>query len=259
MRAVIAIPARYGSTRLPGKALAAIGDDPMVVRVWRRCRLVRGIERVLVATDDARIRDAVVGAGGEAVLTGAHHVSGTDRIAEALRGEDYDLAVNVQGDEPFVDPGAVEALLAACSGEGAPEAATLAVPVRSARELFDTSVVKVHVAAGGDAVYFSRFPVPFRAEHWRVGPDAWRPAPSASAAPLGLRHVGVYAFRREFLERFTRLAPAAGELAERLEQLRVIEHGHRMRVVTTQWEPLGVDTAEDLEAARRRAAAERPG
>src|SRR5512139_2037978 len=144
MRVVIAIPARIGSTRLPAKALADIGGEPMIVRVWRRCSRVRGGARVLVATDDERIAAAVRGARGEAVLTG-EHPSGTDRIAAAVLGDPCELVVNVQGDEPFVDPAAVEALIGCFSAGGAHEAATLAAPMRSADELYAPSVVKVLV------------------------------------------------------------------------------------------------------------------
>lgn len=241
MRVVIAIPARIGSTRLPAKALAEICGEPMVVRVWRRCTRVRGVSGVLVATDDERICSVVRAAGGVAVLTAAHHASGTDRIAEAVRGERCDLVVNVQGDEPFVEPEPLEALVAVFAAGMPPEAATLATPVRDAADLLNPAVVKVLVGLDGYAVYFSRHPVP-----WREG-----------FQPAGyLRHIGIYAYRPAFLQRFTALEPAFGERSERLEQLRILEHGHRIRVVLTPWESLAVDTPADLERARERAARE---
>jgi 3-deoxy-manno-octulosonate cytidylyltransferase (CMP-KDO synthetase) len=256
VRAVIAIPARYGSTRLPGKALCDIGGEPMVVRVWRRCTRVRGVERVLVATDDERIRAAVARAGGEAVMTSPAHLSGTDRIAEAVRGTGCDVVVNVQGDEPFLDPAAVESLLAAFAGAAPPEVATIATPLVRPEELADPAAVKVLVGRDGNAVYFSRFPVPVRETLWETGGGAWRLRPDADVAGAGyLKHVGLYAYRPRFLEEFTALEPTPGERAERLEQLRILEHGRRIRVVVTPWASLSVDTPADLERARHLAAA----
>jgi 3-deoxy-manno-octulosonate cytidylyltransferase (CMP-KDO synthetase) len=258
VRVVVAIPARMGSTRLPGKALAEIGGEPMVVRVWRCCLRAPGVDRVVVATDDERIRGALRAAGGDAILTSPAHTSGTDRIAEAVRGVPCDLVVNVQGDEPFLEP-ALIGEVAAAAGEAGVEAATAATPVRRAGDLYDPSVVKVLVGQDGNAVYFSRFAVPFRAELWDTGAGGWRPRAPLEPPPAGyLRHIGIYAYRRGFLQRFTSLAPTPGEQAEHLEQLRILEHGHRIRVVTTAWEPLSVDTPEDLERARRRAEADRP-
>lgn len=258
MRVVIAIPARHGSTRLPAKALADIGGEPMIARVRRRCALVRGVARVLVATDDGRIAAAVRAAGGEAVMTG-EHASGTDRIAAAVRDEPCDLVVNVQGDEPFLDPLAVEALIASFDGNRAQEAATLATPVRDADDLYRPSVVKVLVGRDGYAVSFSRHPIPWREGLWEVAPEGWR-RPAIAADPAGyLRHIGTYAFRAAFLQEITRLAPSPGEQAERLEQLRILEHGRRIRVVVVGEAGLAVDTPEDLAAARRRAARETRG
>lgn len=257
MRIVIAIPARIGSTRLPAKALADIGGEPMVVRVWRRCSLARGVADTLVATDDERICAVVRAAGGRAVLTAAHHASGTDRIAAAVAGEPCDLVVNVQGDEPFVEAGPLEALVAVFSGEAAPEAATLATPVRDAADLLNPAVVKVLVGRDGYAVYFSRHPIP-----WREGLTADRLEPDrgtggGAVETAGyLRHIGIYAYRPAFLRLFTALEPTFGERSERLEQLRILEYGHRIRVVVTPWEGLSVDTPVDLERARERAARE---
>lgn len=257
MKIIIAIPARIGSTRLPAKALADICGEPMIVRVWRRCSLVRGVAGTLVATDDERIRAAVCAAGGRAVLTGAHHASGTDRIAEAVGGEDCDLVLNVQGDEPFVESGPLEALIAAFSAAAGPEAATLATPIGNAGDLLNPAVVKVLVGRDGYAVYFSRHAIP-----WREGLQARRPDPACGTGGGAietagyLRHIGVYAYRPAFLQRFTALEPTFGERSERLEQLRILEHGHRIRVVVTPWDGISVDTLEDLERARARAAAE---
>lgn len=257
MNVIIAIPARIGSTRLPEKALADICGEPLVVRVWRRCSLVRGVASVLVATDDERICAVVRAAGGRSVLTAAHHVSGTDRIAAAVRGEVCDLVVNVQGDEPFVEPGPLESLVAVFAAAASPETATLATPIRAAGELFNPAVVKVLVGRDGYAVYFSRHPIPWREGLRDAGAGAASGTGSGAVDTTGyLRHIGIYAYRPAFLQRFTALEPTFGERSERLEQLRILEHGHRIRVVVTPWDALAVDTPEDLERARLRAARE---
>ena len=257
MKIIIAIPARIGSTRLPAKALADICGEPMVVRVWRRCSLVRGAAATLVATDDERICAAVRAAGGTAVLTSSSHRSGTDRIAEAVSGMACDLVVNVQGDEPFIEAGPLEALVAAFSAAGAPEAATLATPIRNPADLFNPAVVKVLVGRDGNAVYFSRHPIPWREDLRTAGSGAMSGTCGSTIDTAGyVRHIGVYAYRPDFLQRFTLLEPTFGEQSERLEQLRILEHGHRIRVVLTPWDALAVDTREDLEQARERAALE---
>jgi 3-deoxy-manno-octulosonate cytidylyltransferase (CMP-KDO synthetase) len=260
VKIVIAIPARIGSTRLPGKALADICGEPMVVRVWRRCSQVRGVADVLVATDDERICAAVRAAGGRAVLTAAHHASGTDRIAAAVRGEDCDLVVNVQGDEPFIEPGPLEQLMATFAAADPPEAATLATQIRATADLLNPAVVKVLVGRDGYAVYFSRFPIPWREAARGTGSDVVAGTGADAIDTTGyLRHIGVYAYRPAFLQRFTALEPTFGEQSERLEQLRILEHGHRIRVVLTHWDALAVDTQEDLDRARARAAREAAG
>jgi 3-deoxy-manno-octulosonate cytidylyltransferase (CMP-KDO synthetase) len=255
MKSIIVIPARYGSSRLPGKPLLEIGGEPMVVRVWRLCREVAGVERVLVATDDERIGAAVKGAGGEAVMTDPGHRSGTDRVAEAAAGLDCDVVVNVQGDEPFLDPRAVEELIGYFQDGGTDPAATLAAEVTDHRELFEPSVVKVMLGRGGKAVTFSRFPVPYRREMWNIEGDRWQGvggfSPSGLPGPY-YKHLGIYAFRSAFLREFTALEPTPGEEAERLEQLRILESGGSIHVVVTAWAGLGVDTGQDLEEARRK-------
>jgi 3-deoxy-manno-octulosonate cytidylyltransferase (CMP-KDO synthetase) len=255
MKSVIVIPARYGSSRLPGKPLLEIGGEPMVVRVWRLCREVAGVERVVVATDDERIEAAVKGAGGEAVLTDPGHRSGTDRVAEAVAGWDCDVVVNVQGDEPFLDPRAVEELVGYFREGGSDPAATLAVKITDSRELFEPSVVKVMLGREGRAVAFSRFPVPYRREMWEIDGARWQGVEGFAPAELPgpyYKHLGIYAFRADFLREFTAMEPTPGEEAERLEQLRILENGVSLHVVVTDWAGLGVDTARDLEEARRR-------
>jgi len=239
---VAIIPARLRSTRLPGKALALIGDRPMVCHVADRTRLARGLSRVLVATDDERIRDAVASRGGQVVMTRADHASGTDRLAEVAAGLAADVVVNVQGDLPLLDPAMIELLAARMADEASLPMATLATPIHDEADFRSPHVVKVVAGRDGRALYFSRSPVP----HDRDGTRRL-------VEPLGWRHIGMYAYRRDVLLRLASLAPTALEERERLEQLRALEHGIAIGVVAWHGaEPLiEVDTPEDLERARR--------
>lgn len=235
MRTAVVIPARMASERLPGKPLADIAGTPMVVRVLERARVARGVSRVVVATDDERIAAAVRRAGGEAVMTPADCASGSDRCANAARqlGE-LDVVVNVQGDEPLLASSAIEELLGAFS-DPTVEMATLARPLKNC-EFENPNVVKLVRDTRGDALYFSRAPIP----HLRGG----------GVPQMARAHVGIYGFRADFLQRFTQLQPTPLEQSEKLEQLRVLEHGHRIRVIDTAYDAVGVDTPEDLERVR---------
>lgn len=240
------IPARYGATRLPGKPLSDIHGRPMIQHVHERVSRARGVDRVLVATDDARIVEAVRGFGGEAVLTSPAHRSGSDRVAEAARAVDARVIVGVQGDEPMIDPGAVEAAVGPFARDPSVEAATVCTPLRALEEMLSPHVVKVVVDARGRALYFSRSPIP----HVRGG-DAAEGARLAVERGLARRHLGLYAWRREALLRFAALPPSALEEAEGLEQLRALEHGMAMQVVEWDGEPgVAVDTPADLERVR---------
>lgn len=234
----IIIPARHGASRLPGKPLREIAGAPMIRHVWERAR-ESGAERVIVATDDARIAEAVQAFGGEARMTRSDHASGTDRLAEVARAEALapeTVVVNLQGDEPLMPP----ALLAQVAGmlEAAPAAAmaTLATPVRDAAELENPNVVKVVAAADGRALYFSRAPIPWD-----------RDGRAAERLAAARRHLGIYAYRVAFLQRYPTLAPAPLERLEQLEQLRALANGEHIQVADAATLPgPGVDTAEDL-------------
>lgn len=245
---VVAIPARYASTRLPGKPLQAIGDAPMVLHVARRA-LAAGARAVWVATDDARIAEAVRGHGVEVAMTSPAHASGSDRLAEcaALAGWPEDtIVVNLQGDEPFA-PAAGIAQVAAVLAAGGARIATLASPIDDAATLFDPNVVKVVRGEDGRALYFSRAPVPWPR-------DAF--ARDRGALPPGAgwwRHIGLYAYRVADLRAFAALPPAPLERIEALEQLRALEAGWPVAVAPAVAAfPPGVDTPEDLAAARAR-------
>ena len=246
--AVVAIiPARYGSTRLPGKPLADIHGRTMVQHVYERARGARSVDRVVVATDDRRVADAVRSFGGDAVMTSMDHESGTDRIAEAIRGmRDASIVVNVQGDEPMLDPAGIDAVVSAFA-DPAVAMSTVSLPLREAAEMLSVNVVKVVTDARGDAMYFSRSPIP-------AVRDAGGLAASAGAATdqgLARRHVGLYGYRRDALMRFAAWPRAPLEAAEGLEQLRALHNGMAIRVVAMEGTSgVAVDTADDLERFR---------
>jgi len=239
--AVAIIPARYQSTRLPGKALADIAGRPLIEHVYRRAASARLVARVIVATDDRRIADAVEAFGGEARMTSVSHESGTDRLAEVAESLDADLIVNVQGDEPLLAPDTIDAAVSAfaeAAADNAPrlEMSTLRRRITDPAELQNPHVTKVVVDADGFAMYFSRAPIPFT----RAG----QPAVAAWA------HIGLYVYRRETLLRLASLPPTPLERSEALEQLRALEHGIRIKAVATAHQTIGVDTPDDLERVR---------
>lgn len=234
------IPARYESTRLPGKPLALIHGKPMIQHVYERTRAVELVDRVLVATDDARIAAAVRNFNGDVVMTSPRHQSGTDRIAEAARDLDADIVVNVQGDLPFLASATVQAAVALMRDDAALPMATVKTPIRDGEEMANPNVVKVVTDRDDYALYFSRSPLPY----WRAAADG----------VLGYRHIGLYVYRRDFLLRFARLAPTPLECAEKLEQLRALEWGFRIKVAETTGDGIEVDTPQDLERARAVAA-----
>ena len=242
----VLIPARLASTRLPGKPLADIAGLPMVVRVARRAAQ-SAARSVTVAADDASIVAACTANGVAAVLTGAHHASGSDRLAEAARLLGLSgaaIVVNVQGDEPMIDPALVDACAALLERRSDCVMSTAAHPIASAADFANPNIVKVVLDAGGAALYFSRAPVPWPRD--RAGAFD----PGAAAEPP-LRHVGLYAYRAEFLQRYPLLAPSPLEAIEQLEQLRVLWHGERIAVHVSHGAPgIGIDTPADLEAAR---------
>ena len=246
---VAIIPARFASSRLPGKPLSEIHGKTMIERVYERARAAREVSRVVVATDDERIARVVRGFGGEAVMTSPDHPSGTDRLAEAARGIEAEVIVNVQGDEPMLDPAGIDAVARALLDDPALPMATLSLPLRRVEEMLASSVVKVVADLHGNALYFSRSPIP----HVRLGAssDARAAAEAAVASGLARKHVGLYAYRREALLLFASLPPAPLEKAEGLEQLRALHHGMRIRVVPVDGEGgVAVDTPEDLERVR---------
>ena len=243
---IVAIPARYASTRLPGKPLLPIAGEPMVLHVARRA-LAAGAAEVVVATDDARIADALRGSPVRVAMTRADHATGSDRLAECaenLGWPDDAIVVNLQGDEPLAPPAGIHEVAAALAVDDAPMA-TLAAPIADAAELFDPNCVKVVADAAGHALYFSRAPLPWARDAFAAGRDRL-----PRQVPF-LRHIGIYAYRAGFLRQFARLASTPLERAESLEQLRALEHGIRIKAVETRHESFEVNTPEDLEQVRR--------
>jgi 3-deoxy-manno-octulosonate cytidylyltransferase (CMP-KDO synthetase) len=220
----------------------------MIRHVCERAARARRVERVLVATDDVRIADVVRAFGGEAVMTSVAHASGTDRLAEVARGIEAEIVVNVQGDEPMLDPAVIDAAVRALETDPAVALATVSTAFRDEEEMLSPSVVKVVVDARGDALYFSRSPIP----HVRDAGDGRARAREAMARGLARKHVGLYVYRRSALLELAALPPAPLEQAEGLEQLRALHHGFRMRVahLPALLPAIAVDTPEDLERVR---------
>jgi len=235
MSVVAIIPARFAAVRLPGKPLLARTGKPLIQHVVENARRCRVLQRIVVATDDQRIFDAVVGFGGEAAMTAATHRCGTDRIAEAARKlglADDDVVVNIQGDEPEIPPSCIEALTAMLERTGAPMA-TLATPL-AASQADNPNRVKVVLAKNGQALYFSRSRIPFDRDRSGKAGYLW--------------HLGVYGYRAAFLKKFSALPPTPAEEAEKLEQLRALEHGYPVAVAVVDYDGIGIDTPEDYAA-----------
>jgi 3-deoxy-manno-octulosonate cytidylyltransferase (CMP-KDO synthetase) len=240
---VAIIPARYASTRLPGKALADLDGRPMIEHVYRRVSAARGLSEVIVATDDLRIATRVHDFGGKVRLTKASHASGTDRLAEVVASmPQCDVVVNVQGDEPLIDPRAIDELIAPFAADPSIQMTTLYRRIQEPAELNNPNITKVVIDRSGFAMYFSRAPIPFVRD------------PRGGWPPL-YRHIGLYAYRRSTLLVLASLDPTPLERAESLEQLRALEHGIRIKAIETLYESFGVDTPEDLEQVRRLLAA----
>jgi 3-deoxy-manno-octulosonate cytidylyltransferase (CMP-KDO synthetase) len=234
MKIIVLIPARYGSTRFPGKPLAAVLGKPLIQRVYEQARLVSELDALWVATDDAAIRGCVESLGGRAVMTREDHPSGSDRLAEAaglLGLAPDDLVINIQGDQPVFPPELISQLAAVLRQDPAAVMATPARRVDDLEQALNPNVVKVVFDRQRRALYFSRSPLPY----WRDG-----------NAPYFYKHIGIYAYRVDFLQRFVTLPPGRWEDAEKLEQLRALEHGFSIQIVETTGDTLEVDTPEDL-------------
>jgi 3-deoxy-manno-octulosonate cytidylyltransferase (CMP-KDO synthetase) len=235
------IPARYASTRFPGKPLTDINGKTMIRRVYEQAT-ASGLSEVIVATDDDRIFAHVLDFGGKAVMTAGHHQSGTDRCFEAYKLHDkpYEFIINIQGDEPFIKPEQID-LVASCFNRPNTQLATLVKKITTEEELFNTNAPKVVLSNNGDALYFSRQAIPYCRN---VPQDIWHKQHSY------YKHIGIYGYRADILEQITQLPPSALELAESLEQLRWLENGYKITTALTEFETIGIDSPEDLEKVR---------
>ena len=235
MNAAAIIPSRYFSTRLEGKPLIDIAGKPMVQRVYESAQKAQLIDQVVVATDDRRILETVIGFGGKAELTSTNHLSGTDRIAEVADRLSCDIVVNLQGDEPLMESRLIDEVVRLVMDNAEVYMASAKSPIRQVEELTDPNVVKVVSDCDGYALYFSRSPIPY--------------CPTGSEdllAPIGFKHIGLYVYKKDFLMKFVALGPSPLEKQERLEQLRALENGYRIKLVYTEYDSIGVDTPEDV-------------
>jgi 3-deoxy-manno-octulosonate cytidylyltransferase (CMP-KDO synthetase) len=248
---VAVIPARYESTRLPGKPLLEIAGVPLILHVVNRARQVSLLDRIIVATDDRRICEVVEAGGAEAMLTSPGHRTGTDRLAEVAGRIEAGIIVNIQGDEPLIDPGTIEAAITPLREDPNLLMATTGEPIEVVDDLLSPHVVKVVADGQGNALYFSRHPIPFpRAAVLETGSlrEAFAARPELLASYW--KHTGLYVYRRDFLLSFTKWESTPLETLESLEQLRALEHGVRIRVVRVAHRSFGVDTPADLERVR---------
>jgi 3-deoxy-manno-octulosonate cytidylyltransferase (CMP-KDO synthetase) len=236
------IPARFASTRFPGKPLVDLGGKPMIQRTYERVKAVKGFDRIIIATDDQRIFDAAQGFNAEVMMTSSEHLTGTDRCAEVLRrlGEEVDYVVNIQGDEPFIEPAQLEEVAAGFSS-GAP-ILTLIKKITDSETLFNVNTPKVVCDEEGNALYFSRQTIPFLRG---VEPTDWLNKHTF------FKHIGLYAYRADILPGLSALKPTSLELAESLEQLRWIQNGIQIKAMETQFETIGIDSPEDLEKIQK--------
>jgi len=248
MSAIVVIPARYASTRFPGKPLALLKGRPIIQHVYQNSLNARLASEVIVATDSETIFETVMSFGGKAVITSPDHQSGTDRIAEVAAAMNCDIMVNVQGDEPLIRPEMIDAVISVLDDNRA-SLGTLAIPIRDSREIFDPNVVKVVFDAEGFAWYFSRAPIPYHRDEWNdpLAQSREMRAKSDLVVRDCYKHIGIYSYRRDVLLKLSSLPPSRLELIEKLEQLRAIENGFRIKVGETLFETIGVDTPQDLE------------
>jgi 3-deoxy-manno-octulosonate cytidylyltransferase (CMP-KDO synthetase) len=234
------IPARFDSSRFPGKVLAPIASKSMLEHVHERASQARYLTSIMIATDDARVAEVARNFGARVRMTRSDHISGTDRVAEAASAENCDLVVNIQGDEPLIDPAAIDAAILPMVHDPEIHMATLKKQIEDGSEITNPNVVKVVTDRDGDAIYFSRCPIPFH----RDGDQGSGIRGQGSGY---FKHVGLYVYRKDFLLAYPELPVGPLEQAERLEQLRALENGYHIRVVETEYESLGVDTPQDLE------------
>lgn len=240
MKVIGVIPARWGATRFEGKVLAELIGKPVIQHVWENAKKAKALDDLIVAADDERIMKVVKGFGGKAVYTSPDQPSGTDRLAEVVNPLEVDIAVNIQGDEPLVRPIMIDNLVMALENEKIAQMATMIKKIEDDTELTNSNVVKVVIDRNGYAIYFSRYAIPYN----RTGEL------KEKKRPVYYKHIGMYAFTKDFLFTFRNLPKSALENAEKLEQLRVLEYGYKIKTVETKFDTIGVDTPDDLHKVR---------
>lgn len=245
-RVVAIVPARFNATRFSGKPLALLNGKPIIQHVFEQTSKSELVDKTYIATDDKRIYDAVTGFGGEAVMTSESHTTGTDRVAEVAAGLDCDIVVNVQGDEPFIRPEMIDDLVEMMLGDSRASVGTLAKKITDINEALSPNVVKVVLDSDSFAIYFSRAPVPYHRDEWRDLNNI-----KLSDKTVLYKHIGIYAFRKDDLLKFAGLGESMVEQTERLEQLRALNSGMKIKVKETVYDTFGIDTAEDLERAEK--------
>ncbi len=259
MEAIGIIPARYGSTRLDGKVLAPIAGKPMIQHVWEQAKKVKILDDLIIAADDERIIDVVKKFGGKAIFTAKEHRSGTDRLTEIANPLEVKVVVNIQADEPMIDPSMVDGVVRTLLDDEELVMATVAKKITAESELTDPNVVKVIVDKNGFAIYFSRAPIPYVRESeptssghsLMFGVGSLFHSPKYKISDATYKHIGMYAYTKDFLFTFTNMPTSSLEKIEKLEQLRVLENGYKIKILETTHDSIGVDTPEDLERVKK--------
>ncbi len=238
MKTAIIIPARLNSTRLPGKILIDLNGKPLIQRTYEACLCSELCSNIFIAVDDKIVEESCKKFTPNVIMTGTHHISGTSRIAEAVQHIDADVIINVQGDEPFIDAKTIDQLIQALTSDEQVMIASAYSEIKTDEEVNNPNLVKVVTALNSDAIYFSRFPIPYNRDHQTMKPESFK------------KHIGIYGYKKVFLENFDKLQPSFLENTEKLEQLRFLENGYKIRMIKVEAFEKGIDTPEDLEWAR---------
>jgi 3-deoxy-manno-octulosonate cytidylyltransferase (CMP-KDO synthetase) len=250
MNSVGIIPARYGASRFEGKVMANIGGKPMIQHVWERARKAHSLDDLIIAADDDRIIKAVESFGGKAVFTSKSHPSGTDRLREIANPLDVDIVVNIQADEPLLHHSMVDSLVGIFRDDNEIVMSSLMRKIDNFSDMDNPNIVKVVVDKNNFALYFSRSPIPFIRDRDTLYPDGMDSGRRAGSRLKAYKHIGLYAYTKDFLFTFANLPQSSLECYEKLEQLRALENGYRIKMIETRYDTIGVDTPEDLEQAR---------
>jgi 3-deoxy-manno-octulosonate cytidylyltransferase (CMP-KDO synthetase) len=249
-RVLAVIPARWASTRFPGKPLVKIVGVPMIQRVVKQVQKAKFITEVIVATDDSRIFDLVNKNGGNAIMTSTEHQSGTDRVAEVARNKDCDIVVNIQGDEPLIPPQNIEKVVESLVEDTSIPVTSLRILIQNSKDLLNYNITKVVVDKFDSALYFSKAPIPWDRDKWSLNLGDV----SCLSAPIWFKHIGLYAYRKKFLIKYSELPISPLEKIEKLEQLRILENGFSIKVIETNLDSTGVDSAADIEIIEKQLA-----